>query len=104
MVNSTKFIWRSVTVLCDQYWVLYCYMYFINDLFDGAECTHRKYSGDEVLEGMIGKPGDCAAIQRHLDNLENWASRRLIKLKKGGCEGLHLGRNNPSDIYWGLTH
>lgn len=57
MVNSTKFIWRSVTVLCDQFWVLYCYIYFINDLFDGAECTHRKYSGDEVRKERLVNQG-----------------------------------------------
>lgn len=71
MINSTKFIWRSVTVPSDEYRVLHYYIYFINDLFDGTECTHRKYSGDAVLEGMIGKPGGCAVIHRHLDNLEN---------------------------------
>lgn len=39
-------------------------------------------------------PEDCAAIQRHPGRLENQADWNLMKLNRGKCKVLHLGRNN----------
>ncbi|KAK4828213.1 hypothetical protein QYF61_024647 [Mycteria americana] len=67
----------------------------INDLGDGAECAHRKFSGDTKLGGVADKPEGCADNHRDLDRLENWADRHLIGFEKEKCKVLHLGRNNP---------
>jgi len=40
-------------------------------------------------------PEGSAAIQRDLSRMEKWADRNLIKLSKGKCKALPLGRNNP---------
>ncbi|GAB0208171.1 mitochondrial enolase superfamily member 1 [Grus japonensis] len=52
-----------------------------------------------TLRGVADTPEGCAAIQRDLDRLENWMERNLMKLHKGKCRVLHLGRNNPKHQY-----
>ncbi|KAK4823863.1 hypothetical protein QYF61_007511 [Mycteria americana] len=63
-----------------------------------AVCTLSKFADDAKLGGVADTPDGCAAIQRDLDRLEKWAERDL-KFKKGKCEVLHLGRNNPMHLY-----
>lgn len=47
------------------------------------------------LGGVAGTLDGCAAIERDLDRLENWARRNLVNFRKGKCSVLHLGRNGP---------
>jgi len=61
---------------------------------DVAECSLRKFSEDTKLEGMVDTAAGCAAIHRHHKGLEKSAERNFLKLNKGKCRVLHLGRNN----------
>ncbi|PKU41724.1 pol- hypothetical protein [Limosa lapponica baueri] len=72
---------------------------FINDLQEGVECTHSKFADDTKLGGVADTLEGCATIQRHLDRLESWAERNLVKFSKGKCRVLHRGRNNPMHQY-----
>lgn len=40
--------------------------------------------------------GGSAATQRHLDRLEKWADRNLLRFSKGKCQILHLGRSKAN--------
>ncbi|KAM6037452.1 optineurin-like [Chlamydotis macqueenii] len=48
---------------------------------------------------LIDKLTKLEKSTRHLDRLENWSERKPIKLNKGKCKGLHLGRNDPRHQY-----
>ncbi|GAB0207557.1 mitochondrial enolase superfamily member 1 [Grus japonensis] len=59
----------------------------------------RKCGLDEWTVRWVDTPEGCAAIERDLDRLENWAKRNLMKFNKGKCRVLHLGRNNLKHQY-----
>lgn len=44
-------------------------------------------------------PEGCAAVQRDLGKLENWAERNLMRFNKDKWRVLHLGRKNPKYQY-----
>ena len=96
MVKGRKSSWRSVTGCASLESELASIQFnlFINDLDDRTECTLGKFA-----EGLFDTPDGCAAIQKNIDSLEKWANKNLIKYKKGICQVLYLGTNNPMHWY-----
>lgn len=64
-----------------------------------GQCVLSKLADDTKLGEVADTREDHAAIYRDLDRLENRADSNLMKLNKGKCQVLHMGRNYPRHEY-----
>lgn len=92
-----KSSWRPVTngVLQESILGSILSNIFINDLGDEPDCTFTKFAGDKKLRRVADTAEGCAAIQRR--DIWTWwrmDQQDLMKLDKGKCKVLYLGRNN----------
>lgn len=47
-----------------------------------TECTLSKFADNAKPRAVAETPGGCSSIQSHLDRLENWAVRGLMKFNR----------------------
>ncbi|KAJ7424371.1 rna-directed dna polymerase from mobile element jockey-like [Pitangus sulphuratus] len=66
--------------------------------FERGRSLLSEFTDDTKLGGVANTPECCAALQKDFDWLERWAEN-LLKINKGKCRVLHLGRNNPKHQY-----
>lgn len=76
------------------------YNIFTDDLENGVECILLKFADDADLGRVAEKPEGHMAIHRHLNRMEAWADRNIMKFHKEKSRVLYRGRSNPSTRTW----
>lgn len=73
---------------------------FINDLYDGTECTINKFADNAELGRAVNMLDVRAALQRDLNELKKRTDGNFIENDKSKCKFLHLGWNKPMQPRW----
>lgn len=80
-------------------WGLALFDVFIGKPDEEAECITSTFTDDTKLGEVADRQAGCVDIPRYLDELENSSERHLMKMNKGKCKMLYLGRNNARHHY-----
>ena len=102
-VNGKLSGWKKVLSGVPQGSVLgpVLFLLFINDL--DMEATEKqiikKFADDTKIAQFIESPGDAAELQDTLNRLCAWADRWGMQFNTAKCHVMHIGRNNPRNVY-----
>ena len=84
MINGAESSWWPVISSVPQWSVLRLVLLtiFINDLDEWTESTLSKFADYTKLGEEADIPHGCTAIQQHLDRLNSWVWRNLMRFNK----------------------
>ena len=77
------------------------FLLFINDL--DLEATEKqiikKFADDTKIAQTIETPEDAAELQETLNRLSAWELKWGMEFNVAKCHVMHIGRNNPRNVY-----
>ena len=101
VVNGVKSEWAEVSSGIPQGSVLgpLLFIIFINDMPETVSNTCKLFADDAKLYGSVKSQEGCQSLQEDLGKLEEWCQRWQMSHNTEKCHSLHLGNNNPRNVY-----
>jgi len=76
------------------------YIFYVNDLGKGSECTITKFVDDTKIGGKATGEDDTESLQRDRKHFSAWAKAWQMKHNVGKCEVMHISRKNKGAEYY----
>lgn len=88
VIGSTKYSWRPVSTGLPQRLRVGPVLFHIciNNVSDETEFSFSNLAGGAKSGGGVDTPEGCAAIQKDLGRLEDWATMSLRKFTEGNAK------------------
>ena len=71
----------------------------LSDSESNESYESKKISDDTKIAQIIESLEDSVALQATLDKLGAWAERSGMQFNTAKCQVMHIGKNNPKNMY-----
>ena len=75
------------------------FIYYINDLPESTDQIVRLFADDSKVYSEIRSQEDVDRLQKGIDDMVEWSDKWLMRFNSKKCKILHLGKNNPNNVY-----